>query len=183
MIREALRILEISGLINIKKGPSGGIFVSKGYDKPIKNSLKNMMGSGEFTLDHLFDVRLLIEPFIAMEAAEKASEKDLKAMANLFRDSELHPDDPVYLKKNNLQFHLLVAKASGNPILTILLKCLFEILNDTFLDQLDINYERSSVEDHKNILKVISERNPEKARQLIKKDIENVRVYLKKMNK
>ena len=43
VIREALRILEISGLVSIKKGPSGGIFVSNVYHKPIKDSLSNLI--------------------------------------------------------------------------------------------------------------------------------------------
>ncbi len=43
VVREALRILEISGLVKIKKGPAGGIFVTNGYHEPIRKSLKNMI--------------------------------------------------------------------------------------------------------------------------------------------
>ena len=107
VIREALRILEISGLVNIKKGPTGGIFVSDVYHAPIKRSLNNLITSGEVTVDHLFDARLLIEPHIAGQAALHAGEEDLEKFRALFEDSVAHFDDPVRLKQNNLEFHLL----------------------------------------------------------------------------
>ena len=94
VVREALRILEISGLVNVKKGPSGGIFVSHVYHKPIKRSLNNLITSGEVTIDHLFDVRILIEPRIAMEAALHAKAKDLRKLRDLITDSSHHLDDP-----------------------------------------------------------------------------------------
>jgi len=79
VIREALRILEVSGLVTIKKGPTGGIFVADVYHKPITNSIHNLITSGRVTINHLFDVRLLIEPHIAMEAALHAKYEDMQA--------------------------------------------------------------------------------------------------------
>ena len=39
VVREAMRILDGLGLIKIKKGPKGGIFVSDGYHKPLIDSV------------------------------------------------------------------------------------------------------------------------------------------------
>ena len=179
VIREALRILEISGLVDIKKGPAGGIFVSHVYHKPIKHSLNNMITSGQVTIDHLFDVRLLIEPHIAMEAALHAKNKDVKKLRHLITDSSHHLDDPSRLKRNNLNFHLLLAKASGNPVLSILLESVFEILVELSLDFLDLSLERHFFEVHKEILLVIEQKKPEDARRLIEKDIQDVKDKLK----
>ena len=179
VIREALRILEISGLVKIKKGPSGGIFVSDGYHKPLKTSLNNLVDSGEVTIDHLFDVRLLIEPHIAVEAALHAKDKDIKQLRELMEDSFLHQDDPLHLKRNNLNFHLLLAKASGNPVLSRLLESVFELLIERSLDFLDLSLEKHFYEVHKEICEVISQKKPEEARRLIEKDIQDVRDKLK----
>lgn len=179
VVREALRILEISGLVKIKKGPSGGIFVSNGFHKPIKKSISNMVASGEVNLDHLFDVRLLIEPYIAMEAALHAEEEDVKELQELIEDSSLHQDDPLHLKKNNLKFHLLLAKASGNPVLTIVLESVFEILIDLSLDFLDLSLEKDFYEIHKEIYETIAQKQPEKAKKLIKEDIKAVKSKLR----
>ena len=179
VIREALRILEISGLVDIRKGPSGGIFVANGYYKPIKKSFNNMLASGDVDLDHLFDVRMLIEPYIAMEVARHADDEDLKKIQDLINDSSLHLDNPLYLKKNNLNFHLLLAKACGNPILSILMESILEILIDLSLDFLDLSQEKHFFQVHKKICEVIVQKRPEEAKKLIEEDIKDIRDRLK----
>ncbi|MBW2005085.1 MAG: FadR family transcriptional regulator [Deltaproteobacteria bacterium] len=171
VIREALRILEVSGLVTIKKGPTGGIFVADVYHKPITNSINNLITSGRVTIDHLFDVRLLIEPHIAMEAALHANDEDMQRLQELFEDFSQHLDDPLHLKKNNLKFHLLLAKASGNPVLSLLLESVFELLVKLTLDFLDLSLERHFFQAHKEIFNVIAQKNPEETKRLIKEDI------------
>ena len=174
VVREALRILEITGLVRIKKGPTGGIFVSQVYQRPIITSLNNLIASGKVTIDHLFDVRLLIEPHIAREAALNASEEDLKELHELILDSSGHQDDPAFLKKNNLRFHLLLAKASGNPLFSILLESVFELLIERSLDFLDLSLEKGFFQVHKQILRLIENRQPDAAAELVRTDIRDV---------
>ncbi|UCH06325.1 MAG: FadR family transcriptional regulator [Deltaproteobacteria bacterium] len=171
VIREALRMLEVSGLVKIKKGPSGGIFVSNGYHKPITNSLNNLITLGDVTIDHLFDVRLLIEPHIAVEAALNAKDEHVKKLKELIDDSSHHQDDPIHLKRNNLKFHLLVAKASGNPVLSLLLESIIELLVKTTLDFLDLSLERHFFRVHERIAQVIAQGESEEAKRLIREDI------------
>ncbi|HUT72253.1 MAG TPA: FadR/GntR family transcriptional regulator [Desulfatiglandales bacterium] len=171
VIREALRMLEVSGLVKIKKGPSGGIFVSNGFHKPITNSLNNLITLGDVTIDHLFDVRLLIEPHIAMEAALNAKNEHVKKLKELIDDSSNHQDDPIHLKRNNLKFHLLVAKASGNPVLSLLLESVIELLVKTTLDFLDLSLERHFFRVHERIAQVIAQGESEEAERLVREDI------------
>ena len=175
VVREALRILEISGLVNIKKGPSGGIFVADSYHKPIRKSIRNMVVSGEVTIDHLFDIRLLIEPYIAREAALNATEDDLCKLSDLFEDSAAHLDDPVLLKRNNLNFHLLLAKAAGNPVFSILLETVFELLIESTLDFFDLGLEKQFFQVHEGIFQVIADKRPEEAERLMREDILDVK--------
>lgn len=179
VIREALRILEITGLVRIKKGPSGGIFVSNVYHKPITRSISNLITSGDVTVDHLFDARLLIEPYIAKEAAVHASDEALRRFQELFKDSTAHFDDAVRLKHNNLKFHLLLARASGNPVLSIMLESVIELLIERSMDFTDLAFERKFFKIHRNIFKVLSQRKGTEASRLIRKDIRVVREILK----
>ena len=164
-------MLEVSGLVTIKRGPSGGIFVSNGYHKPITNSLNNLITSGDVTIEHLFDVRLLIEPHIAMEAALNAKDKHIRKLTELIDDSSLHQDDPIRLKRNNLKFHLMVAKASGNPVLALLLESVIELLIKTTLDFLDLSLERHFFLVHERIAHVIANGESEEAERVMREDI------------
>lgn len=179
VVREALRILEISGLVKIKKGPSGGIFVSNRYHEPIRKSLKNMVASGEVNIDHLFDVRLTIEPHIAGEAARQAKDEDLKKLDDVIKDCKRHRNDPVYLKKNNLDFHLLLAKASGNPVFSVLLESVFDLLIERSLDFIDLSLEKHCYQAHEKILEVIAQKKSDEAERLMREDIQDVREKLK----
>ena len=183
VVREALRILEISGLVNIKKGPTGGIFVSHVYQRPIKRSLDNLIASGEVTVDHLFDARLLIEPHIARRAALHADEEHIQKLQALIEDSANHLDDAAYLKHYNLKFHLLLAKASGNPVLSIMLESVFELLIERSLGFQDLMLERKFFQIHKEICEAIAQRRAEEAKNLIEKDILEVMKTLKDYKK
>ena len=178
VIREALRILEDAGLVKIMKGPSGGIFVANGYHKPIKKTLDNLVLSGEIRLDHLFDVRLLLEPHIAEEAAVHARDSDIEALRDLIDDSSRNLEDPLHLKQNNLMFHLQLARASGNPVFALLLESVMELLIERSLDFLDPVLERKFFRAHEAIFSRITERKPQEARRLMERDIIDVKEEL-----
>lgn len=178
VIREALRILEVSGLVNIKKGPTGGIFVTDAYAKPIKTSLSNLVASGEVNLEHLFDVRLMIEPQIAREAALNATFEDLEAIRELFSDSEAHMDDTNRLKINNLNFHLLLSRASGNPILAVLLEAVIHTLIELSLEFRDAKQETYFYEVHKGIFEAIENRDGQTAEERMRADLLDIQKEL-----
>ena len=179
VIREALRILELSGLINIKKGPTGGIFVSDVYHRPITRSLDNLIAAGDVTVDHLYDARLLIEPHIAMQAAQLASREAIQKLDELIEDSSQHFDDAAYLKSNNLKFHLLLANASGNPVLSIMLESVLKLLIERAWDFLDLDLERKFFQIHKEICIAVAGRHATTARDLVQADILEVMKTLK----
>ena len=179
VVREALRILELSGLVDIRKGPTGGIFVSNVYHEPVKRSISNLIACGDVTIQHLFEARLLIEPQIARQAARQAEKEDLKNFKDLLEDSANHFDNAAHLKQNNLKFHLLLAKASGNPVLAIMLESVFELLVEQTLDFVDLPLERHFYKVHKKIFQVIEDKKPTEAEKLVKADILDVRKKIK----
>jgi GntR family transcriptional repressor for pyruvate dehydrogenase complex len=183
VVREALRILDVMGYVDIRKGPQGGIFVSNHYHKPIRDSLRGLANDGHITVGNIFDVRFQIEPFIAGEAARHAKKRDLKKLFELIEDASLHMDDAVYLKQKDLEFHLLLAEASGNPVLAILMKSLIEILAEIAHDFLNSTFEKELFKIHKNILHTIAQRKVNEVRKLIKTDILFVKKNLKKFFK
>ena len=172
VVREALRILDVMGYVTIKKGPQGGIFVSSQYHKPVSDSLMHLATNGQITVDHLFDVRLQIEPFIVEEATRHAKKADIERLSLLFEDALAHIDEPAYVKRKNIEFHLLLAEASGNPVLSIMMKSIIEILNEIAFSFLEPSFEKEVLLGiHTKILEAISHRKVRTVRKLIKEDI------------
>lgn len=175
VVREAIRVLEESGLVEIRKGPKGGIFVTHSFHKPMSISLKSLIDHGQTTIGDLFQVRALIEPHAAFEAAKNASPKDLQALHALIDDSFSHLDDPLLLKANNIRFHLLLAKAAGNPVLSLLMESVVELVTEFAKDFSDHPFGRQSVRTHKKLLSLIETGRADEAKRLISREIEGVR--------
>lgn len=179
VVREALRILDVMGYIHVKKGPQGGIFVSSHYHKPISDSFRSLADCGQITVDHLFDVRLQIEPFIIEEAIIHARDDDIEKIALLFKNPSLTMDDAAQLKRTNIDFHLLLAEASGNPVLSILMKSLTDILMEVAYTFLDLDFEKRLFEIHKKIFHAIQLKKTGEVSRLINSDILFVKKNLK----
>jgi GntR family transcriptional repressor for pyruvate dehydrogenase complex len=179
VVREALRVLEESGLVEIRKGPKGGAYVTRSLHKPVSNSLKNLVAHGQITIDHLFDVRALIEPHIAVQAARKAKKADLKPLKVLLADSLSHQEDVLRLKANNILFHLLLSRAAGNPVLSILMESVIELVQEFSMEFADVVHGRKHTQLHQQLLSLIEEGRADEARELIADDILRVRHMLK----
>lgn len=183
VVREAMRILDGLGLITIKKGPKGGIFVSDGYHKPLSDSLRGLLDSGRVSVENIFMVRLLIEPNVAAEAALNATREDMQELHDILKESEKHMDDAVSMQANRGQFHVQLARASGNPILEMFMQSLIELLREYFYDFKSVDFERHAIASHKRILMAIRSRDANKARDLMTDDILKIKVLVKNMDK
>ncbi len=178
VVREALCMLDVSGYVSMKKGPGGGIFVSQVYHKPISDSLKNLAVNGQITVDHLFDVRLQIEPFMAYDAARHATKAHIRGLQELMAEARQCLDDAASLKQKNILFHILLGEASANPVSEMFMKSIAEILNDVAYKFLDLSCERIFFNTHGKILKLVADRKAREAMRLVKEDILDVRKRL-----
>ncbi len=178
VIRESLRHLEGLGLVTIKKGPKGGIFVSESYHKPISDSLKGLVDAGQVTEANVFDIRLLIETYATAQAALNADKKDLDCLRSLLIVPADKTNNGEWLQANRSKFHQKLAKASKNPALEVLMNGLIELLRKYFKDFHDVNFERESLNSHKKILNAIENRDPQKARALMEAYIIGMRDFI-----
>ena len=138
-----------------------------------------MIASGEVSIDHLFDVRMLIEPYIAIQASRNVTDENLNKIRKVISECSKNMDDVTLLKRNNLNFHLLLAEASGNPILSTLLESVLKLLVESSLDFLDLDLERHFFKNHMRIFEAIENKRHEHAKELMIADILNVMEKLK----
>src|SRR5207237_2497580 len=72
-VREALRALEPEGLIRVKKGVVGGIFIADGDNGPVARSSETLLHLRKVSIQQIAEVRLTLEPHAARLAAQRAA--------------------------------------------------------------------------------------------------------------
>ncbi len=131
-LREALRILEVHGLISIKPGPRGGPTVDR-----VRTQNFGRMASLYFQMDgvtfrELIEARLTMEPLLARRAAEVG---DPELLAELAGYEHVARSDDEYLVQAG-GFHQLVAIMSGNRIMSLFGQSLADVVRDRMNDSL-----------------------------------------------
>ena len=129
-IREAIRSLEKSGFVIVKKGVQGGAFVLKKVDtRGITNHLRDVLRLRDVTLEEVLRARLIIEPEVAAEAARNVSDTDIRLLEEITSDQlkSFDPENPVMQYDRNPRFHRILAELTGNQVLIIIQEILMEI--------------------------------------------------------
>src|SRR6202047_4582527 len=117
-VREALRILEVQNLVRVKAGRAGGAFVQRPTTKSMASSVSMLIRGRRIKLVDLMDTREALEPFCAELAARNRTDEDL---TELDRANEAIADPGADLEQflqANLDWHVGVASASHNELLT-----------------------------------------------------------------
>ncbi len=136
VVREALRSLESLGQIELRKGAAGGAFVASGSPQPLTRIMQGMVAVGGVDLAQLTAARLAIESAVIRAALDVADEAGLALLdANIDEAERQTLAGNLALKTQiNVQFHVLVAEMTGNPILIMMMKSLMSILGDFIVE-------------------------------------------------
>lgn len=173
-IREALRQLQATGVVDIRHG--SGVYVRKVEQALIIANPHYNTLSAESVLQ-LLDARLAIEPFLAGQAAEHATEADIAALQSLLdeaeqfltgQDAQLHP--------TNMRFHTRIARVSRNAILAEFFESLVELYSREQLGILEIfNARARDYQDHVQIFEAISSGDTAVAAERMREHLVGVR--------
>lgn len=181
VIREAIRSLERAGLLTVKKGPRGGIFVAQEYERPISDSIINLLIGGAASLNDLFEVRLQIEPYAARRATEVATQAELDAIAALLQDCEKAGDNFAELRAYNIDFHRAILRAAHNPVMAILGDAVCQILSDRIKGVANEQTTLAAFAMHKKIFAAVASRQAAKAETLMREDLQTTGRRLSKL--
>ena len=128
-LREALRSLEIAGLLELKKGATGGAFIREGGGDAVVAGLSDLYRLGNIRPQHLTEARILIGTEVARLACARRTSADLKALEKNVAEAETatKAGDLGRRAEIHYEFHSLLARAAKNPVLTILTDALMEM--------------------------------------------------------
>jgi DNA-binding FadR family transcriptional regulator len=128
-VREALRSLEIAGVVRLQKGVKGGAFVLRGDPDLITRSIRDMFYLGRISIDSLTEARVLVLDLAVRLASERILPETVEALErNLDRLASLSIDAPVSDRVAvGLDFYRLLAEATGNKVLEVIIVSLSTI--------------------------------------------------------
>ena len=136
-IREAVRILEVTGFVNVEQGK--GIFISKSIGEGF-GAFTDWIKNHEPSLMEHFEVRLIIDPKAAAYAARNAEKEDIKKMEEACKDfvHNFKAGNTANLIKADECFHRTLAKSTKNRTLYLIMKTMTESLTVGWISSLHI---------------------------------------------
>jgi DNA-binding FadR family transcriptional regulator len=174
-LREGLRLLEVQGLITIRRGPGGGPIVGRvdpaNFGR-ISTLFYHLAGA---TYEELFDAWVATEA----ELAERAARNEDRALVRKSMEPYLElPDDEadgatleefVY---SHSEFHAVMASLAGNRVLQLMLLTIGQIVSHHVAAHADPRESRAEIQqDHVDLARAIASGRPAKARSRMEEHI------------
>lgn len=178
-VREALRSLEMSGLLQFELGVSGGAFVRQLSSDGLTRSLHDLLFLTKVPIGWLTEVRSALLSAAIRAACERATLGDLVDLdANIDLTERSYADGDVETAiKVISDFYELLGKAAHNDILTLLIASLGETVRE-LLHRTELQVMPEFVSARRLIVQSIRERDPEVAANRLRRHMDALEQYV-----
>jgi GntR family transcriptional regulator, transcriptional repressor for pyruvate dehydrogenase complex len=167
-LREAVKILQDSGLIDVRRGAGGGMFVVTEIVPPELVARRRDMRIHEVA--QVLEARRVLEPRVAQLAAMRAGAEDFDAMARTIDDQRVLIEEGAILQEGredrflalDVRFHLALARSTGNEVLVGLVRSVYRELE--IARDMTMHYEAVpewSIDIHERTLAAVRSGDPE----------------------
>ncbi|MFJ8259990.1 FadR/GntR family transcriptional regulator [Peribacillus asahii] len=180
-VREALRKLEIKGIIEIKQG--SGSFIKTSEALAVEEISSTIMNAEKKLIYEMLELRRMLEVECASLASQRATSEDLNRIREALEMMDHAKNDVELGLQADLNFHISIVYASHNSIFLQLIKTLSGHMQDTIRAtrrQRLANHERNqdTINEHKEIYLAIATGDADQAAQLMEKHITQIRKEL-----
>lgn len=179
VLREALIMLEIKGLIEVR--PGSGIYVVDSVHQEINVQSFQLSEVGPF---EMLQARQLIESHIAEMAAWQITKADIDMMQKTLDDERSDIENQIISDDNDKRFHHLIAKSTQNSVLVDIVDSMWlqressAMWRQLHMRIADNSYRGLWVDEHQAILNALKQRSPSRAKQAMWTHLEHVRDIL-----
>jgi GntR family transcriptional regulator, transcriptional repressor for pyruvate dehydrogenase complex len=181
-VREALRVLELEGLVDVRHGYGGGLFVAEPSHTPILGALSVSLRLGQVDVAELYQARQLVEPSIARSAVEGDTTRLVQRLVANVEATEKALGGEAPVSALNREFHAILAEQAGNRVLGLIMQALQELLES--VDQRFPNsppQTRCALTEHRQILEAVCARDGERAERLMRCHLANLQGRLRRI--
>lgn len=172
-LREALRILEIQGIIRVKPGPGGGPVIAQTNSTDFGRAAALHFHVAGVTFQELVETRYLIEPDLARRAATAIDGKGEEALRDALAWSwEVQHGPAPQWEHASAEFHMLVGKLANNKLLTLVNDALATILDERVRLVVPVKDRQAGFEAHQKIADAIIAGDGDRAERLMRRHLE-----------
>ena len=173
-VREALRSLGAMNIVETRHG--SGTFVTSLSVEELLRPLQFALALSDFALEHLFEVRLMLEPGAAALAARRADELELELLRDCARRGMATDLDPDELVRIDVERHGTIAGAARNPLIQRLLASIATLAEESRAYTVRLpGVALRTAGEHDQIVEAIGARDPERARAAMIAHITRIR--------
>ena len=182
-LREAMRVLEQKGLIEIKTGSKGGAFVTDRSSDRMRESLSLLIRKKKIPYESLVEFRSELEGAIAELAAQRATRADLSELAGVLKQAELAAGDGLasseQFNSQETALHLALGQICRNPLYEAILRTIHEVLVSPSFQFLTVDeeYLQQAYRDWVDIVKAVGRKQANRARALMQGHLERFSRY------
>jgi len=168
-IREALRLLELSGFITVQRGGSGGPIIENTIMNTLSSSFLDAFKYSNTTIAELTLARIQIETQVLKEALKHIDDADVRALReNIVRAKKMTAEG-MQAFRANIDFHKLLAKASKNHVFVIVVDAIMTVVANLLSRRGEPSPEESSyvTKSHERLLDSIVAKREQEAISLL----------------
>ncbi len=180
-IREALRSLEIAGLISIRQGREGGSVVQSGDLTTMKDHFSDMLRLGKVSLSHLTEFRSFMETLMFDIMPDKITPQHIEDLrASVARTREFFNLEREEERINeNFNFHTLLAAITENPLIILNVSTIIDLMG-YFLIAIKPTRQisQNTIDAHERIVDLLQRGDFEACKEVNRKHIADVAARL-----
>jgi GntR family transcriptional repressor for pyruvate dehydrogenase complex len=181
VVREAIRLLESRGLVEVRAGARGGVYLRQYDYSVLRDCLALLISMGNVAPVHVLEARTELEALCAKLAAQRASDADVELLMDSLRRQERSEGDPAAFLHENVRFHLLMAECTHNPVVGSIVHSLRDIVHGTTWGYTYSSEAlRAALLAHQRLVQAIAARDEEAAARIMRRHMEAVEGYLRR---
>lgn len=163
-LREALRLLEVQGLLTLKPGPGGGPVLGSVSPSNLARTSALYFHLAGATYDQLLSTQVLLEPLCAGLACTHPDRE--RALAPFL--SVADPNNVPEYRGHTEGFHEVVWRLANNPVQTLLSRAITHLVTDHVVATMDpVELRPSIMTEHVELAEVIIEGDAVRAQTLM----------------
>jgi len=129
VLREALRSLEMAGVLRLQKGVKGGAFIQEGDTSRMNGVMRDMLSLGTISVRELSEARIHVLDLVVRLACANARQADLDALEANVERTDLVTREGRLLDRVECsrEFYKLLAASTGNKVIAMIMDSVTEI--------------------------------------------------------